>query len=160
MAKYVRLVEGTPEVYSISQLKRDNPNVSFPEVLTEEVLSRHGVYEVVDAEKPSCDGNCQTVVEGPISLIGGKYTRTWVLRDKTDAEIAAHVRKHRDQILQASDHTQLEDAPGDKQAWAAYRQALRDITAQPGFPRNVVWPNAPGGSYLLINVRGSSSEYA
>ena len=31
-------------------------------------------------------------------------------------------------------------APVDKAAWAAYRQELRDITAQAGFPWNVQWP--------------------
>lgn len=39
--------------------------------------------------------------------------------------------------------TQVADAPVDKAAWATYRQALRDITAQQGFPWNVTWPEQP-----------------
>ncbi len=54
------------------------------------------------------------------------------------------VRSRRAQLLAASDWTQLPDVPlATKQAWAAYRQALRDITEQPGFPHSVVWPEPP-----------------
>ena len=56
---------------------------------------------------------------------------------------AAEVRAERNAKLAASDWTQVADAPVDKAAWAAYRQALRDITAQAGFPLTVDWPVAP-----------------
>ena len=62
------------------------------------------------------------------------------------AEKAASVREERDRLLAESDWTQLPDAPitaSMKTAWATYRQNLRDITAQQGFPDNVVWPVAP-----------------
>jgi hypothetical protein len=50
----------------------------------------------------------------------------------------------RQDLLQASDWTQLPDVSIDtKSAWAAYRQELRDITDQPGFPDNIVWPTPP-----------------
>lgn len=53
------------------------------------------------------------------------------------------VRQERDQLLQASDYTQLPDVPlTDKAAWATYRQALRDVTTQTD-PFNIVWPVAP-----------------
>ncbi|NBW23522.1 MAG: phage tail protein, partial [Caulobacteraceae bacterium] len=46
----------------------------------------------------------------------------------------------------ATDWTQLPDAPvADHEAWAAYRQALRDVPEQPGFPAQIEWPTAPGG---------------
>jgi len=40
----------------------------------------------------------------------------------------------RNKLLQESDWTQLTDSPADKAEWAVYRQALRDITDQAGFP--------------------------
>jgi hypothetical protein len=46
-------------------------------------------------------------------------------------------------MLAESDWTQLPDAPVDKEAWATYRQALRDITKQDGFPEDVEWPTRP-----------------
>jgi hypothetical protein len=60
-----------------------------------------------------------------------------------DAEQAKSVRQTRDTKLADSDWTQVADAPVDKVVWATYRQALRDITAQSGFPWNVTYPTSP-----------------
>ena len=57
-----------------------------------------------------------------------------------DAEQAKAVRADRNKRLADSDWTQVADAPVDKAAWATYRQALRDITNQNGFPWNIQWP--------------------
>ena len=53
------------------------------------------------------------------------------------------VRQERDALLSSRDWTQIADAPVDQAAWAAYRQALRDVPAQSGFPDNVTWPDKP-----------------
>lgn len=80
-----------------------------------------------------------------------------VIRDATPEELAQaekdrleskkreidELRNKRNQLLTATDWTQVADAPVDKAAWATYRQALRDIPQQEGFPDNVVWPVAP-----------------
>lgn len=50
--------------------------------------------------------------------------------------------KYRNNRLLASDWTQLPDAPCDRQAWAEYRQALRDLPANPNWP-DVEWPVEP-----------------
>ena len=60
-----------------------------------------------------------------------------------DAEQAQSVRNSRTQMLKDSDWTQIADSTADKAAWAAYRQALRDITAQAGFPWTIDWPKQP-----------------
>ena len=57
-----------------------------------------------------------------------------------DAEQAKNVRATRDAKLAECDWTQVADAPVDKAVWATYRQALRDVTAQDGFPWTVEWP--------------------
>ena len=56
---------------------------------------------------------------------------------------AAEVRVERNTKLAATDWTQITDSTADKTAWATYRQALRDITAQAGFPWTITWPDAP-----------------
>lgn len=56
---------------------------------------------------------------------------------------AAEVRSDRNRRLAESDWTQVADAPVDQAAWAVYRQALRDVTAQAGFPWDVEWPAKP-----------------
>ena len=62
----------------------------------------------------------------------------------TAEELAAAARLKRDDLLKQSDWTQLPDVPQTtKNTWAAYRQALRDLTSQAGFPTNVAWPVAP-----------------
>lgn len=63
-----------------------------------------------------------------------------------DAAMAARTRRNR--LLAASDWTQGKDATAritkaEQAAWAAYRQALCDITAQPGFPQTIQWPERP-----------------
>jgi len=60
-----------------------------------------------------------------------------------DAERAASVRNSRTEMLKDCDWTQIADSTADKTAWATYRQQLRDITAQSGFPWTITWPDAP-----------------
>lgn len=63
----------------------------------------------------------------------------------TDVEIEEKwfsVRSDRNGLLAASDWSQLPDVPVDKQVWAKYRQALRDVTKQPD-PFAIVWPVEP-----------------
>jgi hypothetical protein len=57
--------------------------------------------------------------------------------------MAASIRQERTEKLASCDWTQVADAPVDREAWAAYRQALRDITAQEFFPMSVDWPSIP-----------------
>jgi hypothetical protein len=65
---------------------------------------------------------------------------------RTLADRESEVRGLRDRLLAESDWTQLPDVPlPTRDAWSAYRQALRDLPEQPGFPLEVVWPVRPGG---------------
>ena len=60
-----------------------------------------------------------------------------------DTRAAAEVRAERNTKLTATDWTQIADSTADKPAWAAYRQALRDVPSQAGFPQSVTWPEQP-----------------
>jgi len=60
-----------------------------------------------------------------------------------DAEQASAVRQSRSDKLADCDWTQVADSPVDKAVWATYRQELRDITKQAGFPWEITWPDAP-----------------
>ena len=62
---------------------------------------------------------------------------------RKDAEQAASVRNSRTEKLKDSDWTQIADSTADKAVWATYRQALRDITTQSGFPWTITWPESP-----------------
>lgn len=63
---------------------------------------------------------------------------------------ADQARAQRNALLAACDWTQLADAPLSAEAraaWAAYRAALRDVPAQPGFPEAIAWPAPPAGEH-------------
>ena len=59
------------------------------------------------------------------------YELTSPLDEETipDEYLLERMRNHRDRLLKESDWTQVADAPVDQQAWATYRQALRDFPA-------------------------------
>lgn len=61
----------------------------------------------------------------------------------TTEQLAEQARSKRDSLLRSTDWTQVPDAPVIQSDWATYRQALRDITLQDGFPESIDWPVAP-----------------
>jgi hypothetical protein len=70
-------------------------------------------------------------------------TKQWI--ENQDVAIAETIQK-RNALLQQSDWTQIPNNPltvEQQQKWAYYRQQLRDITSQSGYPFNVVWPTPP-----------------
>ncbi|MFN9113017.1 MAG: tail fiber assembly protein [Bacteroidota bacterium] len=138
--------------YSIEQLKRANPNVSFPKNASDTLLSSFGMQRVFFSTQPELT-NTQVLEESaPVfSAEDQRWTQVWTVRDMTTEEIAsrdesqaASVRAERDRLLVQSDWTQGKDIPDNVSGpWAVYRQSLRDITAQSGFPWTVEWPVAP-----------------
>ena len=129
------------------------PETSFPLFLTQSVVEPFGYGMYYFSSQPQT-GKYQKVVEvDPVKDESGIYRQTWSIVPMDDAEKAevderqaVQIRMERNFKLAASDWTQIADAPiapTDKTAWATYRQALRDISSQPGFPWTVEWPSAP-----------------
>ena len=149
----VKITNGNVDTYpySVGQLRRDNSNTSFPKQIPSEMLESYGVYTVVYTDMPSIDDRTQKVEqEATPSLVSGAWTIGWTTSSKTadetaeyDADMAASNRSTRDNLLSQSDWTQVSDAPVDATVWATYRQALRDITDQAGFPNDINWPVKP-----------------
>lgn len=83
-------------------------------------------------------------VASEVAKIGDEYKNGQFVTPSPNEEFLANlVRAKRNALLSESDWTQLADAPVDRAAWASYRQALRDIPSQAGFPLDVVWPEKP-----------------
>lgn len=64
----------------------------------------------------------------------------------TDEELADRIRRDRDEKLEETDFFVMPDYPSDPkdlEEVKTYRQALRDITKQSGFPKEVTWPELP-----------------
>lgn len=130
------------------------------ETTTPEILASLGASVVLEGPQATCDRYQFSMRQG-VEQIDGKWYTKYVAgpifvdgettaaeqeaayKAQKDAEQAKSVREQRTTKLAECDWTQLADAPVDKAAWATYRQALRDVTAQAGFPWTIEWPVAP-----------------
>lgn len=145
--------------YGFGEFKEDNPYTNYgPDGDIETLFPQsdlatvHG-YELVKVfagEAPSVDSRTHIVDSLPPSLIDGQWEITWAVREKTEEEkqeyynsFAFFVRQQRNSKLAECDWTQLADSTADKAAWGTYRQALRDVPSQAGFPWTIEWPTQP-----------------
>ena len=128
--------------YSMGALHVEYPDTSFPAAPTAETLAAFGVYKIVEVSPPAIDGKTHRPLQS-IQQIDGVWTQVWESRQLAQDTASANVRGYRDSLLNESDWTQVADAPVDKTAWATYRQALRDVSTQEGFPWAVEWPTQP-----------------
>lgn len=75
-------------------------------------------------------------------MLRQRYDTAVAEENAEDAADAA--RDYRNALLEACDNMMVPDRPGvNVEAWMAYRQALRDVPEQEGFPINIVWPEKP-----------------
>lgn len=142
--------------YSPNNLIRENPNVIFPAHLNNAIMAEYGVYLVTEQPDPSYDKKTQKVEKSakPV-LIEGKWVITKTVIDLSEDQIselengqASLMRSKRNRKLISTDWTQFNDSPLDnttKQAWATFRQALRDISTHPNWPylSDEDWPTKP-----------------
>ena len=107
------------------------------------VIKESVVINTIEVESLDFLPNLVEATEGGIgwSYVDGVFTAPVVV--VSDEETAKKVRQSRDFLLSETDWTQVIDAPVDQAAWAAYRQSLRDIPNQAGFPNEINWPVEP-----------------
>lgn len=151
---YVKVTSGNVDIYpySVGQLRRDNPNTSFPKQVPENILEEYGVYAVSILDIPEIDERTQRANQNTLpSLIGGNWSIGWSVIDKTAEEIqeydllmAAKTRSIRNELLSQTDYYALTDVTMDA-AMTSYRQALRDITTHANWPylNDEDWPTKP-----------------
>ena len=106
---HIRLTNGQPEKYSIGQLRRDNPQTSFPKNISDALLASYDVYPLTPVERPVAD-HTKSVNEGVPQQINGAWTQVWDITDASAEEIevrtqekAQSVRSERDHMLQQTD---------------------------------------------------------
>jgi len=137
--------------YTIGDLHKDNPQTSFPRRIPDEMLASYEVFEVVVGAAPSIDETTYRAVRADTpTYAGDKWHLEWSVVEKTPEEkqnyynaSSARVRAKRNRLLQDTDWMALSDSTMTTE-WASYRQALRDITSQGGFPYTIEWPTKPG----------------
>ena len=136
--------------YSVGQLRHDNPNTSFPKQVSDELLAEFGVVAVTEKPAPDFDPLTHFAEWGPVPVLeDGAWVVLPNVREysedqiaERDAATATSIRSQRDRLLPETDWTGLTDVVMSPEM-AIYRQALRDITDQVGFPNTVVWPVKP-----------------
>lgn len=134
--------------YTLTDLKRANPGTSFAKTISDETAAAFNCYPVAPIDPPPADYTVN--LERTAIKSGDYWFEEWIETPATSEQIAerttakaSDVRTERNQRLADCDWTQLPDAPVDAAAWASYRQELRDVTDQTGFPWNIVWPKEP-----------------
>ncbi len=162
------LIRETGAVMYEGEFRALHPNTSFPLQIDEATLNAFGADVVFEGPQASGGNVYQYSQAAGVEQVDGKWYTKYILgpvftgRPATDtepaqtaaeqeaaykaikdAEQAKSVRTLRNDKLKECDWTQITDATVDKEVWATYRQALRDVTAQEGFPWNVVWPTQP-----------------
>jgi len=152
MTLFIQLLEGQPVGYPIAEenFRQLFPYTSFPNYFTADTVEPlgYGIYDFSNA--PETGRYEKTIEVAPVRNEYGIWRQTYSVVSMTNEEKsvvdtikAAVIREQRNAKLTFCDWTQVADALVDKAAWAAYRQSLRDITNQPGFPWDIIWPEAP-----------------
>jgi hypothetical protein len=142
-------IRETGAVVTSSEFRAMHPDTGFPQVLVEEILDAFGADPVFNGPQAQ-PTRYQVAYRDGVEQVNGKWYTKFAVADmgdeaKTalDEQQATSIRNERNKKLSESDWSQVEDSPVDKAAWATYRQALRDVPAQSGFPWDVTWPTQP-----------------
>jgi len=160
-------VRSSGELKTQGEIRKLNPNVSLPKVWNSNVYETLGIDPVFETPKPDTTGDYKVVVRNGVEQdSNNNWVQAWVERDmfsdttedgvtttkaeheaayqtRLDADAADSVRAERETKLKESDWMALSDVTMTAE-WSTYRQALRDVPEQAGFPHTVTWPTEPG----------------
>ena len=164
MSNYIKLSTG--EIKTQGEWRQANKHMSLPRVWTADTLTDLELTAVLAAPKPSCTDLQQVIGNGVETDAKGNTVEAWSVVDKfadTTAEDgtvttkAEHetaytaslvadketsIRNDRDRRIALTDWTASTDITMTAEM-TTYRQALRDVPAQAGFPNTITWPEAP-----------------
>ena len=161
----------TGAVNTQGEIRRSMPNTSLPRVWTADICEFLGIDPVLAAPTPAPSGEYKSVSRNGVTQdANGNWVQAYVERDMfadyvdedgvtvtkvsqeeaytatKDAEAATAARATRDGLIASCDWMAIkafEGGTGVATEWATYRQALRDVSAQEGFPNDITWPEKP-----------------
>jgi len=143
---HLKLTNGTPAKYTLGQLRRDNPQTSFPKLIPDDLLASYDVYPYTRPNTPEYDNLSHRLTDGAFEQVDGAWSLPYVVEQLPKDQSERNIRSRRDSLLQDTDWIVIksyecgQNIPAE---WELYRQALRDITEQTGFPYEVTWPTRP-----------------
>lgn len=132
----------------LSDLQAKFPNTTFNKTLVAANLTDFGVVEVEEEAMPSASSSQYVKEKDPV-FASGKWSKGWEVVNFTADELTAaenskkkYRREERNKLLAETDWTASSDLTMSDD-WKTYRQALRDVPAQAGFPDTITWPTKP-----------------
>lgn len=151
---FVKITNGqvTQYPYTVGDLRRDNPNVSFPKNIPTSVMARYGMHPVDYQGAPEYDPMTHRIEHSNLpELDSGRWIITKTVVALTEEQIAqrnaqaaSDNRKKRNKLLAETDYFALSDVTMSTEM-TTYRQALRDITTHDSWPNlaDADWPTKP-----------------
>jgi len=141
---HLKLTNGTPAKYTLGKFRRDNPQTSFPKLIPDEMLASYDVYPYTRPTPAEYDNLVWRLIDGDfVQDAEGHWSLPYKLEALPIDQAERNIRSRRDGLLQETDwiviksYERGQNIPAE---WELYRQALRDITEQAGFPYEVTWP--------------------
>ena len=148
----MRYVQASDETFvrhirdEVENIQWDETNQTSVRKLSEDQRVEFGVSRLNMVTPPSFDSHTQTREEGDAVLTDGVWTQNWTVIDAPEDIKAINIRQARDAKLELSDWMAIRASEGGTATpsdWITYRQALRDIPGQAGFPNTITWPTEP-----------------
>ncbi len=135
----IKLIDDNPVPYSEAAFRAANKHTVYGPVVSSRHLNAQDVYRVSKLPEPEAPVGQKAVLDAmPTQNEAGHWVLGWTLV----ALSADEARALRDSLLAATDWTANSDVTMSDEM-RAYRQALRDVPSQAGFPDNVTWPVKP-----------------
>ena len=141
-------IRSTGEVLNDKEFRRRHKNTSFSRLLDENLLDAFDTDIVFEGLKTNGPEPYSYSYRDGVEKIGDKWYTKYTIGQKdkepVDKQQEDNIRSRRDQLLKESDWRAVSDRQLEPE-WKEYRQALRDISKQEGFPHDVEWPVDPDG---------------
>jgi len=127
--------------YNLGTFRKEYSYISLPKVLSNDLLKEYGIFPVKETTAPDYDNLTHKLVRNTPAFNNSEWEEVWSIEELSEDIASSNIRNKRDKLLTQSDWTQLEDSPVNKQIWNIYRQSLRDVPSQIGFPYSIEWPS-------------------
>ena len=142
-------IRSTGEVLTDQEFRKRHKNTSFSRLLDEKLLDAFDTDVVFEGPQKQGPPPYSVTYRDGVEKIGDKWYTKYSIRqqDKSpiDKQQEEKIRQRRDNLMKQSDWRAVSDRELEPE-WKEYRQALRDITKQEGFPYDVKWPKDPDGN--------------
>lgn len=132
--------------YAIADMKADFPDVDFSAGITAEVLASCSAVVVKMGEIPKYSNSTHKFSTTVEINEDGEAVAVVTATERRPEEAAYNLRQARDIALKQTDWVVTRSAERGElvpEHYLVYRQALRDLTSQEGFPYDYIWPEEP-----------------